>query len=339
MNPTRARSLRGSSPHKDLSITIYDPTDIEAIKPTLLDFQSLNPHITITYHELQTLELYKRVLEETRDGGKTADLVISSAMDLQMKLANDGFARRFEPSEGAFLPRWANWRNEAFGITFEAAVIAYNRDYFKDRELPRSHTGLLDHLNRRTEEFSGRIATYDVRKSGVGFLFLARDIEHYSAAWELVHAMSRADVQLYKSTSTVLKEIASGRILLGYNLLGSYAGSMAAENPEIGVILPEDYTVALSRIGLIPKAARAPEAGEMLLDYLLSERGQTILATKSKLNAVHSEVRGRYTAATLRQQIGHSLRPVKVGPSLLVYLDQLKRQRILDRWEQALKTR
>ena len=78
----------------DEELVVYSTADYIAVEPVLRAYKARRPELTLIYHELLTQELHARVLNET---GLTADVVWSSAMDLQMKLVHDGYARRFMP--------------------------------------------------------------------------------------------------------------------------------------------------------------------------------------------------------------------------------------------------
>ncbi|MGE5247780.1 MAG: ABC transporter substrate-binding protein, partial [Verrucomicrobiota bacterium] len=95
-------------------------------------------------------------------------------------------------------------------------------------------------------------------------------------------------------------------------------------------------TLVMSRIAIIPKAAKHPNAAKLFLDYILSERGQEILANQSLLFAIRSGVTGEATETTLTRTLGKSLKPIHVGPDLLTYLDQARRLEFLKKWEQAV---
>ncbi len=321
------------------TVTIYSTTDIDIARPLISAFQDIYPHIGVSYHDLQSLDLYDRVIRESDEKRETADFVFSSAMDLQMKLANDGYAAAYQSETTLGVPGWANWRNEAFGVTYEPAVIVYNKSYFKDREVPKTRADLEVLLNQDNSDFFGRIATYDVQRSGFGLLMLARDLEHYPDIWKLVKAFGRNGVKLYTSTAAILDRVSQGKSALGYNVLGSYARARAKRDPAIQIITPRDFTVVLSRIALIPRFAKSPATGKLFLDYILSRTGQQVLAENTGLSAIHPRVEGPNTANALRQNIGESLRPIKVGPGLLVYLDQVKRAKLLKKWEQSLNGR
>lgn len=321
------------------TLTIYSSLDLSAAEPLIEAFQQANPAVSVNYHELQTVDIYERVLNESDGGGATADLVISSAMDLQMKLANDGYARRVPLAHGNQWPNWANWRDTAIALTYEPAVMVYHRPSFEAADMPRTRAALISFLDAEQDAFYGRIATYDIERAGVGFLFLARDAEHNRDIWDLVRAMGRSGVKLYSNSSSILERVSDGRFAIGYNILGSYAAAWAARNPDLGIVLPTDYTIIMSRIALVPTAAQAPELATRFLDFMMSPQGQDVMAAQARLPALHPQLTGANTADALRAEAGDKLRPIAVSPALLVYLDQVRRARFIDRWNDTLSQR
>jgi len=323
--------------HYPDALTLFSTADNATFRAILKGFQAHYPAIRITYHELQSQDLYQRVLTHTDTNRPTADLVISSAMDLQMKLANDGYAQAVQVAADVDLPDWAIWRNEAFGITFEPVVIVYNQQYFSDGPLPQSRTALVDYLRASPQDFTDKFATYDIENSGVGYLFLARDNDHNTSVWPLIRFMATQGLKLYTGSAAMIDDVGSGKLALSYNVLGSYATHLLPRYPDLRILLPQDYTTVLSRIALVPKNAENAEAGQLFLSFLLSEDGQRLLAETGSFNAIHPKISGRFSAASLRSQANNSLRPLNVRPSLLVYLDQMKRRHILTQWHRALQ--
>jgi iron(III) transport system substrate-binding protein len=147
-----------------------------------------------------------------------------------------------------------------------------------------------------------------------------------------VHALGANAVGLESNTSVMVQRIASGKDYLGYNLIGSYALTRARRDPSIGVVLPADYVLVMSRIALLSRTAAHPNAGRLWLDYLLSQRGQSVLSSRSELFSIRSDVPGEFTAATLRRTLGPRLTAIGVGPQLLVFLDRSKQSEFLRRW-------
>lgn len=319
-------------------LVVYSSLDEPLARPMIEGFQKANPDVAVRYEEMLTGEVYDRIVEETDAGGRTADFAFSSAMDLQVKLSNDGYAQRSDLPMSGLWPQWANWRNTAYALTFEPAVFVYHKPSFSGEVPPASRAEFVAYLKREGERVFGRIGTYDIERSGVGFLFMARDQEQFGDIWTVIQAMGAAGVKLYSTSSAILERVADGRFVLGYNILGSYAADWASRHPDVGIVLPKDYTVVMSRIGLVPQAAASPELGRRYLAFFMSKEGQTIMARELQIAAISPEVAGDNTASTMRELLGAQLKPVPVSPGLMVYLDQVKRARLIARWNEVLRT-
>ena len=314
------------------TLVVYSSLDSPLARPLIDAFQQRYPDVSVRYEDLLTQDIAARVARESDAGQPTADVVFSSAMDLTVKLANDGYAREVSVPGAARWPGWASWRGMVFALTFEPAVIVYHRPSFPDGA-PDTRAELMDWLATAPQ---GAIGTYDIARSAVGFLFLMRDREHFADLWPLVRAMGRAGVRIFPTSQAVIDGVNSGALKLGYNVLGSYAADQAARLPDLGLALPQDYVVIVSRVALVPKAAANPDLGEAFLAFLMSREGQTVLAERLRLPAISLEVAGKESAAAMQQALGPRLRPVPVSPGLLAYLDGASRARVLAEWTAAL---
>jgi iron(III) transport system substrate-binding protein len=317
-------------------LVVYTTTDPAVAAPLLEDFSKLYPEIEVEFVKLESTALYERFLRELARERTSADVLWSSAMDLQMKLANDGFAESYWSPESYALPEWALWNGEAYGTTFEPIVFAYNRLLLRPEEVPQSHAGLVKLLLGSAERFRGRVVTYDPERSGLGYLLLTQDARIDPGFQDAVRAYAGVEIALSNSSVDMLREIASGKYLLGVNVIGSYAAQVPR---SLGIVAPRDYTLAMSRIALIPKAAAHPNAARVFLDYLLSQRGQALIATRTSLGAIRSDVTRGMTARSLSDGMGSAVQPIRVSPSLLVFLDPLKRPEFLRRWHRGLGAR
>ncbi len=319
------------------TLIIYSSLDLPFARALIQGFQQANPDVAVRYEELLTGDVYQRIVDETDAGKPTADLAYSSAMDLQVKLANDGYAQEADLPLSDRWPRWANWRNTAYALTFEPAVFVYHKPSFEGREPPSTRGQFVEFIQGNPSEAQGRIATYDIERSGVGFLFMTRDQEQFPDIWSTISLFGEVGIKLYSTSSAILERVADGRVVLGYNILGSYAADWATRHPTVGLVLPKDYTIVMSRIALVPRAAASPDLGKRYLNYSMSAEGQSIMAREMQIAAVNPDVAGENTASAMQLAIGAQLRPVPVSPGLLVYLDQVKRNRLITRWNQALR--
>jgi iron(III) transport system substrate-binding protein len=177
-------------------LTVYSSLDEPLAKPMIDGFQAANPDVTVSYEDMLTGEIYDRIVRETDAGKKTADFAFSSAMDLQVKLANDGYAQASDLPMSDRWPEWANWRNTVYALTFEPAVFVYNKPSFQNEAPPSTRAEFIEFLQKHGDSIHGRIGTYDIERSGVGFLFMSRDQEQFGDIWSVVRAMGFAGVKL-----------------------------------------------------------------------------------------------------------------------------------------------
>ncbi|WP_028312317.1 ABC transporter substrate-binding protein [Derxia gummosa] len=313
-------------------VVIYSATDQKQVAPLLRDFEAAYPGVKVEYHDMNSTELYNRFISESA-AGASADVLWSSAMDLQVKLVNDGYAMTYKLTDSSKLPDWSIWKNEAYGTTYEPVGIVYNKRLVDAADVPRTHGDFTKLLTTKLDKYKGKVTTFDPEKSGVGFNFHSQDaLTNPTGFWELAKAMGQTGVRVQSSTGTMMERIASGENLIGYNLIGSYALTRAAKDPSIGVVFPSDYTLVMSRVMFIAKGAKHPAASKVFLEYILSQRGQKVIASDADLFAIRSDVTGDTTASGLQAQLGNALKPIVIGPGLLTYLDQAKRLEFLKQW-------
>ena len=230
---------------------------------------------------------------------------------LRIKLANDGYA------QPTLCPRPGTCRSGRSGATGvrprSNRSIRLQQAAAQDDEIPLFYSDFLRLLSQR--KFNSNVTMYDIRRSAVGFLFLTQDNMAMPSFWELIDALGAASVELEANTATMMERIASGKDLLGYNLLGSYAMARAQRDPALGVVLPRDYTLVLSRVLLIAKHAPHPNAAKLWLDFLLSRRGQTIIAERSRLFSIRPDVEGEFTASDHEEAGGTPACSIRARPA------------------------
>lgn len=319
------------------ALVVYSTLDAPRAAPLIAGFQAQHPTLQVIYHDMLAADIAARVVSETDAGGVSADFVFSSGMDLQMKLANDGYGRAVAPPAAPLWPAWAKWQDTAFALTVEPAVLVYHRPSFPNGP-PQSRLALMDWLRDQAPAAlgAGRIGTYDIQASSVGYLYLARDQEHFRDIWSMLRLMGAAGVQVFPTSQEIIARVSDGRLALGYNILGSYAAEQARQHPDLGTTMLRDFTVVASRVGMVPRAAASPELGAAFLAYLMSDEGQLLMAQRLSPPAISPRVQSLPQMRQMQATQGAPLRPIAVSPGLMAYLDQGKRRRILSQWRKAL---
>ena len=301
-------------------LRIISTADTELFAPLVLAFQQNNPNVAIEYTTVSSAQLMQAISIE----GVAFDVAISSAMDLQTKLANDGYTLQHRSDAVDLLPDWGRWRYNVFAFTQEPASIVISPEAFEGLPVPRTRQDLISILRDNPDRFAGRVGTYDVRSSGLGYLFATQDARTSDTFWRLTEVMGSLGTQLYCCSNDMIEDVASGKIAVAYNVLGSYAAARDDLSQDIRIIAPADFTTLMLRSAVIPVNAQNPELAGKFIDHLI-------------LSAWTGAGASYYPFPELTNDTGATaLRPIRLGPGLLVFLDGLKRQRFLREWEAAV---
>lgn len=317
------------------TVSIYTSTDA-AQSQLLQDAFTAKYGIQIAYNDLGTNGAYNQVISEAAANQVTADIVWTSAMDLQMMLVKDGYAAEYTSPEAPNIPTWANYQNILFGTTVEPIGMIYNTNALTEEQLPKTYADLIVFLQDNKSTLQGKVATFDPEKSGAGFLHHSNDARERSDFWELAAALGADGVKVYTSSGGMKETIVSGENVIAVNILASYAFQWIDESPNLGVHFVEDYTPAISRLALITKGAPHPNAAKLFLDFMLSAEGQSKVA-EGGLPSVREDVASSgLNLNTLNERVGGGLKPIAVDEGLLEYMEPTKRVQFLNEWNAAL---
>ena len=304
------------------SVRVLSTIDVDIIAPVFEDFLKSGANLSIDYQTASSQDVYDAI---TQDRAKF-DMVISSAMDLQMKLANDGFASSLSDQSLAQVPAWARWRDVLVALAQEPVVTVLNRDAFSGAPIPETRTELAAILRENPDRYRGMLGTYDPMKSGAGYLFASQDARYSDTFWRLAEIMGGLRAQLYTTSSSMIEDVATGKIAMAYNVVGSYAMARLAGNTNVQILEFKDFTHILLRSALIPASAENKQDAEILLAYLLSDAGQTAIEELAQLPRISEQ--GLMSRPHQK--------PIRMDPGLLVYVDPIKRQRFLAEWSAAV---
>lgn len=328
LTPTAARAQEATAHFGagDTPFLLRSTTDIAIIRPVIERFAALNPQLDLTYEQWGSNALFAQSRQECQAGTSQADAVFSSAIQQMVWLVNAACAQPHRSPATQALPQTRRWRDELWGITTEPAVIVYNRRLLDGAEVPRSRFALLDDLRERPDRYRGKIATYDIAASGLGYLFAYSDSLEATTFGALMESFARVDAVATCCSAEIIAGVAEGRFLIAYNVLGSYVAN--AEAPELGVILPEDYTLVLSRGYMIPKGAGQSAVAAQLLEFLLTGEAQALLRQAGLVTDLDASETGLAPSAR---------RSIPLSPSLLVALDSNRRALMLRFWSDTFR--
>lgn len=320
-------ALFGDGP-PDRELVLRSTTDIAVFGPVVEAFLSDRPGLHVRYEQWGSNELYRLSRRECRQGLSGADVVVSSGVHQMVQLVNEACAWTYSSGLTEGLADALRWRDELWGITREPAVMVYNRDLVPAGDVPRTRFDLLDLLRPAGTPYAGRVATYDIDQSGLGYLFAFADAREASTFGALQESFGRSQAVSTCCSVDIIRGVAEGKYLIAYNVLGSYAQGYQREDNRIGIVLPSDYTLVLARALMIPKQAANTQDAAQFLDFLLSVEGTLALRNALLISPMLETEEGNEGEALSAT----ALRPIGLSPALMVALDALTRETFLRRW-------
>lgn len=321
---------------KEGTVTVYSSTDSKSVAGVLQAFQARYPKIKVDFVDQSSNELYTRFTSEAAAGQGTGDIAWAGA-DTAVKLFEDGIAAEYASPEIRNLPSYASWKNTAYAITYEPIVLIYNKRLVPAGDVPVTRQDFTKLLTTKRDTYSGKVGTYDAERNAAGIGFLGEDSRSFpDTAWPLFKAMGAANVKLFNSNGTMVERVASGEIAFAYNLAAANVAERMKTDPSIGMVLPCDYTLFLTRTAVISKKGRNPNAARVFLDFLLSKEGQQKLADKS-IGSIRADVQNNPTLQ--RAAECKNAKALSPGPERLVVFDAAWRAGFLRQWKSALQTK
>lgn len=297
------------------TLRVVSSTDTALFAPILETFVAENDDVAVEYFVAGSSDI-DRVFRADPQG---FDVVISSAMDLQFKLVNDGLGQALGTVE---YPDWAQWRRSLFAFTSEPAAIVVNKAAFKGVDIPQTRQALIRFLRENVTDFQGRLGTYDVRQSGLGYLFATQDARTSETYWRLMEVMGSLETKLYCCSGEMIEDVATGHIYVAYNVLGSYAQARKDLADQIEIILPSDFQTIMMRTAFVSANSKSPDLAEAFMQHLLMRGAAPDDRPFLPLLDLGGDARGQST--------------IPLEPALLTYLDTLKNRRFLREWSNAV---
>ena len=293
------------------TLTVYATYDVPAVLPLLEAFSNANPDLKLIYRVASSQDLYDRVL---RGELPDADLVFSSAVALQVDSVNRGLAQRFSVPA----PQ-APWRAQLYTLSVEPIVSIYNR-----KKAP--WIGQITDRNQMTAQLQSGLRilpdgamTYDPSVSGVGYQLLTQDAEQSNSFWAFYGELEKQRLELACCTSDMINAVASGQRDLATNLLQSYVLPLLDQYEDLAIKIWTDYQLVLPRTAWIPKTAPNSTGAQEFVRFFMGE-GQVLLPQNNRLERP--------------MNLAAPQKPIRLTPSQTLYLDRIKRDQFLHRWNQ-----
>ncbi|MDX8141680.1 extracellular solute-binding protein [Lentzea sp. BCCO 10_0061] len=258
-------------------LTIYSNTDQENWEPVFRDFKKKYPWVTkISANNLDSDEVFQRVLSEQATGSSPADVLVSNAAQAWAEYGQDpSRLLAYDSPELAKLPEFAKLMPNVHAMALDPMTIAYNTALVQEK--PTGLKSLAEIVAKDPAKFKDKITTRDVN-GAFGFTVSNAYAGANPKSWESLEKLlplARPET----SSGTQTEKILAGEYLVGFFISGAPAYPVVANSGGLfEVTFLDDGTVVLPRgIGITPKAPHANTA-KLFLDFVLSSEGQRAIA-------------------------------------------------------------
>src|SRR6478735_4041650 len=256
-------------------LTIYSNTSEENWAPIFRDFQKKFPWVEdVSANDLDSDEVFQRVLAEQATGSSPVDLIVSNAAVAWADFAErEGTLQDYDSPELGELPDFAELLPNVYAMSTDPQTIAYNTELMP--EAPTGIASLADIAEANKDVLQDKITVRDP-ESSFGFTVTRNFTE--ANGWddlERVLPFTRAET----SSGTQMEKILSGEYLAGFFVSGGPAFPVVDDSQCLDeVVYPEDGTTVLPRgIGIAADSPH-PATSKLFIDFLLSEEGQYAVA-------------------------------------------------------------
>jgi ABC-type Fe3+ transport system substrate-binding protein len=260
-----------SGARKEGAVTLYTGMIVDqAVRPIVAGFQKKYPFIKIQYVREDPSPMAQKLISEARANKVMADVIENMGIEVQLK-AGDVIRPFWSPELAEYGEEFkkpsvyvAAFRNNYFGL-------AYNTNQVSSTEVPKTYNDLLNPKWKGKMVWSNSITGWALFSTHI------RKIMGESKGTSYLQELSKQDIALMSSSPrTVVDRVISGDYAIAINIFIHHPVLSARKGAPIASKLLDPVPSMLGTL-MLPKNPRHPHAAMLLIDYLLSKEGQSIL--------------------------------------------------------------
>ncbi|WCO68085.1 ABC transporter substrate-binding protein [Iamia majanohamensis] len=255
-------------------LIVYGNPSPDQWEPVVAAFEEQYPWIEVETFDLGGTEAFQRYLSEEATGATTADVIVNTDGDGWLDMVDRGQVVDYVDPELASLPDIAVAAPGVFAMSVDPLIGVFNTRALPLDEQPTT----LAELAEAAEDLDGEIGTIEVENGQAGLGTFGYVDARGEEAWDVLEAIGpHAGVE--SGNGTLLSKLTSGEYVASFMASGSLRALI--DLTDTGDVLNyryfEDATVLPTRGMAVTAAAGAPSSARLLVNFLLSEEGQTVM--------------------------------------------------------------
>jgi iron(III) transport system substrate-binding protein len=288
-------------------------------KPVLDGFKKKFDWIDVEALDLGSYEVFERYSSESAGNARTADMIITSAVDAWQDFIKRGELADYKSPEDDKVPAWTKPAPGIYTASTDPMVLMWNKALVQTP--PKSMAELGDLVSKNAAQYTpGKIVTYE-ETNATGFLghwFWAKKVGQ-DKALQIIQAIGATKPKLESSGGRMVDATLAGETPLGYFVSAiTILPRFPAAEQVLGYSLIADGTPIITRGMGLTKKGQSPNAAKLLVDYVLSSEGQIAFA-EGGLTAYRQDVadQAKIHLSKLAAQVGEqNLAPFSFDPDV-----------------------
>lgn len=290
-------------------LVIYSNMADNNWNPVLKGFNQAYPWIKVETLDLGSGTVHSRWEAEAGSNSRTADILVSGANDRWARYGLNGEMLPYQSPEKPHLPDFAKPYDGVYVMSTDPLVITYNAALLPEGKRPTGVASIAEMASKEPKKFQGKITTYDAARNSFGLAAWWTSLKHKGEkGWEELRTIGPM-IRGETSGGPMNEKIASGEYLVGIAVSGITIFPRLDQpgGKILGFAFPDDGTPVMMRGLGIAKNTNNPNSAKLLLDYLLSNEGQTLIG-KGGLTPYRDDVdekEVRYTYQGIAEIVGN----------------------------------
>ena len=254
----------------------------QVVLPIKAAFEKKYPGVKLEYARADEQPNAVKILDEARAGQLQAD--IYDGVTIMEGLKQAGLTAPFSiPNDSAYSANMkatdSSWRALLMFVFTEG----FNTNMVSKAQAPKTYQDLLD------PKWKGKMAWNANSVAGAyGFVGNILQTMGQTKGMEYLHKLSKQKIiPVSASSRAVLDQVIAGEYPIGLMMFDHHAVISAKAGAPCSWLPLQPAPVAFDAVGLL-KGAPHPAAAKLLLDFLLSKEGQTVIAKANYLPALPS---------------------------------------------------
>jgi len=305
---------------KEGAVVLYHNFQPASAERIVAAFNADYPEITVGEVRLPSGAFYPRFATEYAGGKSEADACSASWDERLHAWAKQGWMAEWLPPEAAALPEDSRFGNQMWGIQAVREMIIYNTSKVSAAEAPKDWPDLLD------AKWKGRVGMNPPWRSTGPQTALAF-LESKFGIKDAAERMKALDVRFFNGSAGVIQAVVRGDVSVAL-LTDLPLNAALADGVPLKGVYPPSGVPYLPIVTFVPAKTAHPNAGRVIVNWLMSEKGQIAI---QELSGAPGTRRGLKAPEFVPS---NSQIPAVAGAAIL---DGATQKRIVDHWRSVFQ--